>query len=636
MGAVSGSITQSGTTATSSGGATQLTSDEIEKTKIEAIAYDTALSSVNRVAFTVPSPGGSFNFKLKAPTLPNAKWFHLGSVATLNFLGQSTPFTVTFSTQPASIDEGSEGTFEITTTGLEKGSSLQWSLVHVGTISKAYHYDASSSYGLSGSVTLDNSSSPKGTFKIKPLADNVTNPTGFQKQFKIEIKRNGIVAATSNTITVNESDSILNSKGPVYTLTLSPTTVDEGGSVTANITTQNPISAGQTLNWALVDIPAKYVTSASTYFDTAGSVSLDSAGNGSFKINVKEDNLDNPVAKTFKVMLYNTSGFAVLTSAVGPVSVNDTSKSPGLSSALGAGLAGGDLAGRIFSSQPAVSGQDAGVSLALNPDGSWIAYSSTTGATAPVVTSGKWFDPITKGIGNSFYVKITGTPITQLGDGRFYSNATGWVPVTQYPAVGVAAHAYRCVDPATAVLIDETGVTKLAGQLAVGDSVYTMHEHTKLWNYYKITYYEQTEKPKFLVTFTDNTTLTASHSHKVYMGRDIWMQLFDLKPGDCVVSHSGMPKEILSIQDIGLGTVISMEIENAHTYIANDIISHNVKTPTPYTWYSEYQIQYKIEFSSNPTGTGTTSTIYVTLGGTVPTPPEPPPTYYAEFNYDAY
>jgi hypothetical protein len=628
MGAVSGSITQSGTTATASGttatatgtavtssnGKTTLTSDEIEKTDINPVKYDIALSQVVIKQFTVTSPGGSYDFTINAPTLPGAKWKHLGSVATINFISSGPAPTATFSTQPSTVDEGAEATFEVTATGLERGSSLQWTLVHVGDISQPFHYDASTTYGLSGAVTLDNSTSPKGSFKIKPLNDETTNPTGKQKQFKIEIKRNGVILATSNTITVNDT-----SKGPKYTLSLSPTTVDEGSSVTGTISATDARAIGETLRWALVDVPSAYSGSMSTHFTPSGTVAVaNGTGSGTFVIDVKADNLDNPVSKTFKVMLYNSSGAELLASAVGPVTVTDTSKTPGLSNTIATGgtaLAGSDLNNQSFYATPLYQGQDAGVGLSLMPDGSWIAR-ETNGNKY----TGKWFDPITKDIGNNYYVKITKSLGNVVGT-TTSSGETDWTPLSNMVSMFAGATTYRCVDPNTPILVDETGTTKLAGELVVGDQVYTMHEYTRSWGYYTITNHEIVIQPKLKLIFIDNTDLIASESHKVYLGRDTWSNIIDLKIGDCVVSRGGGMKEIIDIQSLPAGDVVSMEIQEAHTYISNNIISHNIKSPNSSGYYAEMQAIFTIQISNQSGGGGSSSsTSTVSLGGTVGIP----------------
>ena len=74
MGNVTGSITAtasgtsatvSGTAVSSSGGAVTLTSDEITKTKVEAVKYDTGLSTVNRVILLCQALAVAIALRLK-------------------------------------------------------------------------------------------------------------------------------------------------------------------------------------------------------------------------------------------------------------------------------------------------------------------------------------------------------------------------------------------------------------------------------------------------------------------------------------------------------------------------------------------------------------------------------------------
>jgi ABC-type molybdate transport system permease subunit len=45
-------------------------------------------------------------------------------------------------------------------------------------------------------------------------------------------------------------------------------------------------------------------------------------------------------------------------------------------------------------------------------------------------------------------------------------------------------------------------------------------------------------------------------------------------------------KEIISIEDMGAGQVVSIEVEEAHTYIANNVISHNIKFGSAMTYFA--------------------------------------------------
>lgn len=612
MGNVTGSITASGTAVTSSGGAVTLTSDEIELTKIQPTMYDTAMTTVNKALFTVPSPGGTFTFKIKSPTLPSAYWLHAGSMAIINFLGQSSPITVTFTTNPTSVNEGVECSFTVQATNVEKGASLQWKLVNVGTVSDNSHYIIDSTYNISGSVTLDNSATPKGTIKVKPILDGVTNPAGQQKQFKIEIKRNGIVLATSNTVTVNEGASIAGSVGPTYSLALSPTTVDEGNAVIGTITATNPKPIGETLTWSLVDISGNYGSDINRHFEGSGNVRVaDGTGGATFSILIKNDDLDNPTPKTFKVMLRNSAGVAVLSTAVGPVTVNDTSKTPGKSASSGS-LTLSTLMNLYQDNTGLSPGQDAGWGLYFFNDGTWKALS-----TAGTVHTGNWFTPTTPEIGSNYWIKVGTTLVTSLGAGGEWSGDDP-VPLQLSYTINyfLSANGYRCVDPETPILIDSSGTTELAGELQVGDEIYTMHEYTKVWGYYKIISHEIVDQPKLLITFTDNSTLTASESHKIYMGNRLWLSAIELKPGDTVCARTTGTKEILSIESIGIGPVVSMEVDKAHTYIANDIISHNIKSRTSASHSAEYERQYIIEIYDSPDiGIANMQSTTISIGG---------------------
>lgn len=606
-------------TVTGTGGETTLKSDELEFLDTEIFFYDVAPTTINVGTFTVPSPGGTYTFKIKAPVLPDATyWKHGGTLATINFLAPASAGTATFSTQPTTVAEGAEATFTVTTTDIEPGSSLGWRLVHVGVVSNDSHYD--SSYGTVGSITLDNTATPKGTFKIKTIIDGVTNPTGFKKEFKIQITKSGTVIATSNTVEVTEGAGTPGSLGPTYALSLAGSSVNEGSTITGTITVTNPPIEARIINWQLVDISNPYGKSASKYFSTSGSVTIPAgATTATFDISVYEDNIDSP-GKTFKVMLTNSQGVKILTSAVGPITVNDTSKSPATAVATtggsltvstlnrtdynvgvssGAGLAGSEIT------------RNSGSYLYIFPNGTWqVRFDDASDV------NGNWFTPTTPNIGNDYYIRISrlGSP-TIAGDGGENLRNVGLSQLNTTKTVGAYAYGFRCVDPEMEILVDSDGTTKLAADLEVGDEVYTMHEATKIWGYYKVLNHEIVTQPKLLLTFTDGTTLLASKSHKVYLGKNIWRTIDSLNLGERLVTFSGIMKELQSSEDVGDGLVISMEINDAHTYVANEVISHNKASVSQYH-YASYNITYQIEIAKDSAGTGM-QTATISLGGSI-------------------
>ena len=123
-----------------------------------------------------------------------------------------------------------------------------------------------------------------------------------------------------------------------------------------------------------------------------------------------------------------------------------------------------------------------------------------------------------------------------------------------------------------------------AGDLNVGDSILTIHEHTRDPGTFKILEAERMIQPKVEIEFADGKKLKVSSTHKFLMSDDTWKKVCDISVGECVmgmnydVIYDLSSKEIVSITDIGEGEVIKFEIEDAHTYITEGLISHNVKS----------------------------------------------------------
>ena len=130
-----------------------------------------------------------------------------------------------------------------------------------------------------------------------------------------------------------------------------------------------------------------------------------------------------------------------------------------------------------------------------------------------------------------------------------------------------------CPDPMTPINITEE-LSVLAGTLNVGDKVYTMHETTKEFGFFEIIEATPITEEKLKITFTDNSEITVSDSHKFYMANEEWKRSYKLEVGESIKGYIE-DKTIANIESIGIGTVIKFEIEDAHTYISNGLISHN-------------------------------------------------------------
>ena len=193
-----------------------------------------------------------------------------------------------------------------------------------------------------------------------------------------------------------------------------------------------------------------------------------------------------------------------------------------------------------------------------------------------------------------YYYSQAGQRLTDLesnaGDGNtryfqgFYSDGTAKTTrvIIPTPAGGGGAGAGGggggggCPDPATPITVNESGHTRLAGELAVGDTVWTRHESTGVPGNYAITAIEIVQQPRVRIQFDDGTDMIVSDTHKFLTWDLAWRQVFQLAVGD-TIKGLDINKTIASMEAIGIGPVVKMTVDQAHTYIAGGLISHNVK-----------------------------------------------------------
>jgi hypothetical protein len=132
-----------------------------------------------------------------------------------------------------------------------------------------------------------------------------------------------------------------------------------------------------------------------------------------------------------------------------------------------------------------------------------------------------------------------------------------------------------CVDPDVMVLMADR-TEKRAGDVQVGDMVYAPHQDTLEYGEFKVLENEVLQQPKLLVKFEDASTIIISDTHKFLMDNSAWKQMLHIKLGDVVRGLTGH-KRIIGMEYIGDGDVIRFNIDNAHTYISDGLISHNSK-----------------------------------------------------------
>ena len=120
---------------------------------------------------------------------------------------------------------------------------------------------------------------------------------------------------------------------------------------------------------------------------------------------------------------------------------------------------------------------------------------------------------------------------------------------------------------------------KPAGEIQVGDKVRTAHEEDFTIGNYEVTRVEIVDSPIVKLNF-EGKSITCSPTHKFYSEtNDDWIAAEDLKEGDRVALEDG---EITFVnrQKRPDGKVVSITVDDAHTYICEGFLCHN-KTLAP-------------------------------------------------------
>ena len=147
------------------------------------------------------------------------------------------------------------------------------------------------------------------------------------------------------------------------------------------------------------------------------------------------------------------------------------------------------------------------------------------------------------------------------------------------PASSGGGGGATCPDPDEPILLAD-GREIRAGDLSIGDLVRTAHEETGEWGVHQVSHVQRVERTgRTRLVLTDGREIVASPSHPVYvenpdnacevtkmcvLGLRQGMRLAGTVPG--VVGH---------IEDAGMGPVMVIEVEGAHTYVLRGLLSHN-------------------------------------------------------------
>lgn len=166
-----------------------------------------------------------------------------------------------------SVDEGSDLTFTIDTKNIEWGKSVPYTLTGIsqGDLSTG---------SLSGSaVVYQNGADGQATVTVSLASDKTTEGA--------EIVKLAIGSSISPAVTINDT-----SRTPIYNLTTSSTSINEGATITFYLTATD-VSAGTVLDYAITGITAADLASGSL----TGTVAVGSDGKSTMTFSILEDQL---------------------------------------------------------------------------------------------------------------------------------------------------------------------------------------------------------------------------------------------------------------------------------------------------------------------------------------------------------
>lgn len=119
------------------------------------------------------------------------------------------------------------------------------------------------------------------------------------------------------------------------------------------------------------------------------------------------------------------------------------------------------------------------------------------------------------------------------------------------------------------------GSTIQAGDLKPGMQVWTQHEHTEQWGAYPVIAVSTVDNNRQRLLLEDGREFVGSDNHRVKTNNG-WTQIVDLKPGDKIAQEHG-EAVVKQIIELDAGPVVKITVQDAHTYVSEGFLSHNVK-----------------------------------------------------------
>jgi hypothetical protein len=131
-----------------------------------------------------------------------------------------------------------------------------------------------------------------------------------------------------------------------------------------------------------------------------------------------------------------------------------------------------------------------------------------------------------------------------------------------------------CPAPWIKITMADGGLVN-AGDIKPGMLVYTRHETTGQWGNFPVIAVEQGEDTRWAVLFEGGAEFVGTYNHRVMTDKE-WTEIQHLRAGDKVVQHEGFAV-VKTVKYLDHGPVVKIEVQDAHTYLSEGVLSHNIK-----------------------------------------------------------
>jgi len=160
-----------------------------------------------------------------------------------------------------------------------------------------------------------------------------------------------------------------------------------------------------------------------------------------------------------------------------------------------------------------------------------------------------------------------------------YGNAGGGPGSGSSGGGGGGVDGDRCVVYGTLVLTNRG--YRNSEDIKIGTLLWTQHENTQKWGYHFVEDVVHSSAECGRVTLKDGRIIECSTNHQFLVWDEgfqayRWCEARNLEEGN--ILEGSEPGIINSYHEIGVRDVIKLQVGDAHTYITNGVLSHNVKT----------------------------------------------------------